>query len=238
MRSVSLLALLVVGACSNGGDEPMFILGNTAQMVGATDCTYTGDPSQPITTAGQVSIASPMGYQVSPLIQSRITSPTDEVLERTIEIQGATVELSVPNGGGNITLDSDEAAFQQFFAVDVPPSSSANVQFNLIPQTIFTKVAALGALGDTTNPIAVELVAQVTLFGQFGGTRVTGETWQYPVTICNDCVVDVHPPMCPMTVTTIRTGDPCNPFQDGTVDCCVDMTDPTMPMLTCPGTTM
>ncbi|HTR56102.1 MAG TPA: hypothetical protein VMJ10_35740 [Kofleriaceae bacterium] len=239
MRCVSLLALVVVGACSNGGDEPMIILGNTAQMTGATACMYTGDPSQPITASGTISVASQMGYQVAPLIQSRITSPMGEELTRTIEVQGATVELSIPNGSTSISLDSNEAAFQAFFAVAVPPQGTANVQFELIPETVIAKVAKLGALGDAMNPVSVEVVAEVTLFGEFGGSRVTGQTWQYPVTICNDCVVSldgVAPSyFCPLTITTIRTGDPCNPYQDGAVDCCVDMASN---MLECPGPTM
>jgi len=229
MRSVLLLAFGVVGACANSGDEPMLILGNTAQAAGAVDCIYTGDPSQPITSSGMISVASPMGYIVSPLIQSRITSPMGQELTRTIEVQGATVELSIPNGSPSVPLASNESAFQALFSVDIAPQGTANVSFELIPSSVIQSVANLGS----TSPVSVEVVANLTLFGTMGGSRVTGQPWQYPVTICNDCVVVDHGP-CPLTITLVRTGDPCNVYQDGQVDCCDDPANG----LTCPGTTM
>ncbi|HEY1555409.1 MAG TPA: hypothetical protein VGF94_11310 [Kofleriaceae bacterium] len=229
-RLLPLLVIAAVGACAHEGDEPMIILGNTAQMEGSVTCSFTGDPTQPITTSGVISTVSPSGYLASPLIQSRITGTTDNELERTIEIQGAIVQLSVPNGSQPIDLDDNEAAFQALFSASVPPQSSVNVTFDLIPSSVVAKVAGLGS----GSPVEVELVAQVTVYGLLGGDRVTAQPWQYPVTICNDCVVS-NDGVCPLTTTTIRVGDPCNIFQDGVVDCC---TNPTTGALICPGPTM
>jgi hypothetical protein len=224
------VALALVGACAHEGDEPMIILGNTAQMAGATTCTYTGDTTQPITSSGEISIVSPTGYILSPLIQSRVTAIAGQELLRTIELQGAIVELSIPNGSPSVALSDDETAFQALFAADVGPLGSVNVSFELVPESVLQKVGQL--VTGPTDSVEVEVVAKITVFGTLGGDRVTAEPWQYPVTICNDCVVNSMG-ACPLTITTIADGDPCNVFQDGEVDCCTQGGE-----LLCPGPTM
>jgi hypothetical protein len=59
------------------------------------------------------------------------------------------------------------------------------------------------------------------IFGDFYGEEIESENFTYPVTVCSDCVVGGIFPACPVPATaTVRTGNPCNPFQDGIVDCC------------------
>jgi hypothetical protein len=219
---------LLFGACANSGDEGMDILNNTTVPTGNA-CTLTGMTGQAFTSMGVISTASPVGYLATPLLESRITALMGQESQKTIHLQGATVHLVLPPGSTGIMLDSFEAAFDAPFSGDLPPTGTANVGFEIIPQSVITKVRGLGA----TAPVAVELKATVVAYGELAGSRIEATPWVYPVTVCNDCVVAVHG-ACPFTGMGLRTGNPCNIFQDGTVDCCTDATG----ALVCPATSM
>lgn len=219
-RALSTLAPLVLalGACVSHGDEGMVILNNTA--VTGTSCSLTGDPTQPFNPAGIINAQSPQGYLVTPLVQSNITLPTQDtvsVAQRTIILQGARVHLAIPTGSTGITLDPAEANFMALFSGSVPPEGTANVAFELVPESVVQKVAALGF----TSSVHVEVVATVTMFGTLDGNKLDAQPWQYPVTICNDCVLQ-NIGTCGAGLTPKNFGNPCNMFQDGVVDCCVN----------------
>jgi hypothetical protein len=83
-------------------------------------------------------------------------------------------------------------------------------------------VAAKGAAVLATNApsFRTEVIADVVVFGDMSGKEITSQEFQFPVTICNDCVTNEVGP-CPLPVGTVpRAGNACNPFQDGTADCC------------------
>jgi hypothetical protein len=224
----ALIPAFALGACADGGDEGMDILNNTTVQTGTT-CTLTGLTGQAFTSQGVISAASPTGYLATPLIESRITALMGQESQKTIQLQGATVHLSLPPGNtAAITLDPGEAAFMAPFSGDLPPSGTVNVGFTLVPESVIAKVRALG----TTSSVSVVVQANVQIFGQLAGSRINGTSWSYPVTVCNDCVVSVTGP-CPAT-GTIRTGNPCNIFQDGAVDCCTSASGG----LVCPAATM
>jgi hypothetical protein len=74
------------------------------------------------------------------------------------------------------------------------------------------------------------VLANVEAFGDLQGTEIVADPYQYPVTICNDCVVNNLGACSALPVGTIaRTGNPCNPFQDGIVDCCEGTNGPVCP---------
>ena len=79
----------------------------------------------------------------------------------------------------------------------------------------------------------VELLATVSVLGTLGDQEIESRPFSYPVTVCSDCVVNVLGD-CPSTGAAPRTGNACNKFQDGVLDCC------RMPdlSLVCPATTM
>lgn len=217
MRLVSALAftLLVVG-CADKGDEGFFILNNTAPPVGGATCTLTGDAGQPFIAAGAISYLSPSGYVFTPLLQSRITAVMGMESERTIHLEGANVTLQLANGG---TMQSFTALFSGSIA---PNNGTTNVAFELLP------ASSIISLGNASQN--VEVVASITPYGTLGGGRIDGEPFQYPITIIapnNGIVFGAKTPSqagtpCLNDPTAPRTGNPCNVFQDGVVDCCVD----------------
>jgi hypothetical protein len=244
LATVAPALALVACAAQNNGDGGMIVLENTALVQGATACMFTGLAGQPSLSAGIISSASPVPYLMEPLIESKITAVTGTEAERTIVIEGADITLTVPsatirkaNGSSSsftVTLDSSDSAFQSLFSGSVGPNeATANVGVNLIPVSVLASIqqqaqAAGLAAGDS---MSAQVVASLKIYGELGGSRVDAVPFQYPVTVCNDCVVFDHG-ACPLT-GQVRSGNPCNPYQDGVVDCCE-----TGGALECPGPTM
>jgi len=229
---------------SNNSDAPMVVLQNTALVAGSTGCTFTGVAGQPSLSHGEISSFSSAPYLLAPLLESRVTAVEGSELQRTILIQGADVHLSVPTvsitdstGAAKtapaITLTGADAAFQSLFSGSLGPNNgTANVTMNLIPTSAITSIVTQ-AKPAATDHLHAEVVADVTVYGQLGGDRVESLPFQYAVTVCNDCVINVIG-ACPISATP-RVGDPCNVFQDLPVDCC---TEPTSGNITCPARTM
>jgi hypothetical protein len=245
LRSLAILvpSLSLLGcAAQTDSDGAMIVLQNTALAQGAVSCLFTGVPGQPTISHGQISTASPIPYLLEPLIESRVTAVAGEELQKTILVEGADVHLSIPtvtvtNSSNQtttptVTLTGADAAFQSLFSGSIMPNGGAtNVGMDLIPTTVLNQIVQQsGATG--SDHLHAEVVAQINVFGSLGGDKVKALPFQYAVTVCNDCVVNVLGD-CP-AVGTIRPGNPCNEFQDFPVDCC---TEPTSGALTCPART-
>jgi len=227
MRRVLLILapIAVVGACASNGDQGMVVLNNTTVQTGTT-CLLTGLSGQAFVSQGTISTVSPQGYLATPLILSRITAMPGQEAQKTIYLQGAVVQLSVPAGSQPITLDSTEQKFLAPFSGALAPEGTINIGFELVPLSVIQKVAALG--GTHTH---VEITAKATVYGTLANDTINAEPWSYPVTICNDCVVNPIG-VCPQAA--VHTGNPCNVFQDGLVDCCTSSTGG----LICPSSSM
>lgn len=215
--------IVLAGCIANHGDEGMVVLNNTAPS-GAT-CTLTGDPSQPFISHGVINLLSLSGYGLTPLIQSRISPLMNgDPAERTILLQGANIDLAVASATSDgasvtVTLPADATHFKQLFSGALPAAGSINVGFELIPAD------ALVAIAQQTNAasarVSVEVISTSTIFGTLGGDQIESTPFSYAVTVCSDCVINDLGP-CAGVVGTVRTGDACNVFQDGIVDCCED----------------
>ncbi len=221
--STILAAACLLGGCpaNNGGDSAMVVLGNVMVPAG-TVCTLTVSMSGPFISHGVMNIASPNPYLLNPLIESEITATTmSQTLQRTIVLQGADVNVSVASAtvGGTpttITLTGADANFKSLFSGTLGPNPSLTaVGMDLIPVSTLNSILQQASPG--TKSFSAEVVATVTIFGLLGGDRVQGVPFQYPVTLCNDCVLNDKGP-CPQTATNL--GNACNPYQDGIIDCC------------------
>jgi hypothetical protein len=71
----------------------------------------------------------------------------------------------------------------------------------------------------------VQIVATATVVGDYYGDEIEASPFQFPLTVCNDCVVN-DLGLCSLVAagTAVRQGNACNPFQDGAIDCCEDDT--------------
>jgi hypothetical protein len=235
LRLTTLTAVLALAACADTGDEGMIVLNNTAVT---ETCTLSGAASQPFIAHGQIWAKSPNGYFLTPLIQSRVTS-ADSVddTQRTIFLTGANVSLEVkavtiekPDGsfvnGPAITLQQPQ--FSALFSGSLPPSGTVNVGFDVIPPQVLRQILTSSGAG-ATDKMTAEVLATVNILGTLGGDALESSPFQFPVAVCNNCVV-VDNGTCPL-LTAPRTGNACNAFQDGVIDCCHDASN----NFVCPG---
>ena len=228
LRTLTLLVPTVaLAACvaSDNSDSPMVVLQNTAIPAGQLTCSFaTVGLGTAFLPFGTISTLSTNPYLLAPLIQSRITATTGQELQKTILLEGADVTLTVASPAG-ITLSGADAAFQSLFSGSLSPNNCVtNEVMQLIPPSAIATIAA--AAGNT--PFHAQVVANIKVFGTLAGDRVESLPFQYPVTVCNDCIIN-NIGACPVT-GTIRLGDPCNVFQDSPVDCCMEASG----TLTCP----
>jgi hypothetical protein len=228
------LALLAFGCDSilaHTGDEGMIILGNTALASGSTTCTFTGQLGQPYISSGQINTATNAGYLFNPLLQSNITAPMGSELIKTITLTGADVALTVesvtmsnidtnaPITPPTITLASADSAFQALFGGTLPPNEgTSNVSFPIIPLSAINSIYTQAA-PTASEALNVTVEAHITVYGNLGGSRIDALPFDYPVTVCNDCVIDIAG-NCPV-MTAAAAGNPCNQYQDIDVECCL-----------------
>lgn len=236
MLRLAALVPVVFAACVDTGDEGMYVLNNTA--IGAT-CSLSGSPDQPFISHGTIHYSSPVAYLLTPLIQSRIVASetdTDEA-QKTIQLRGADVTLtlkalSIERGDGSIQttqMDTELGQFSTLFSGAITPGGSVNVGVDIIPPSVLRSVAQMSGANLETDAFNAEVLASVVIKGDINGSSIEAAPYLYPVSVCNNCVL-VNLGACPLSVQP-RTGNACNPFQDGVVDCCVDESN----NLICPG---
>jgi hypothetical protein len=208
----------------------MIVLNNTA-ITGA--CTLTGAAGQPFLSHGQLYALGGSGYLLTPLIQSRVTTATGgsgtttmvDPIQKTISLRGADVSLtveavSVLNPDGSFTVSTPATKqvdpFSVLFSGSLPPNGTVNVGFEVIPPATAQRILSIAGY-QAGQRMSAEVLAQVTIRGDLGGDEVTATPFYFPISVCTDCVVNVVGP-CPAAGT--QTGNACNVFQDGVVDCC------------------
>ena len=239
---VPLVFAVALGACvASNGDEGIFVTKNVAPGDG---CTFTSDVAEQFLAHGSLDLYSPTPYKFHPQMQSRITATAGNEDQRTILLRGARIDLELAD---KALFSSTELAsfkstglthFQSLFSAPLPPNGGiADASFDLIPAGLTAAIAA--KVGDATMAFRTEVIAKVVVYGDMSGNEVTSQEFQFPVTVCNDCVVHVlkdaatgTPLTCPVVAgTVVAPGNACNVYQDDPVDCCTMGTS-----LVCPAT--
>ena len=244
------------GACvATSGDEGFVIRNNLAPNEG--NCAFTATASAPFVSRGTLTSRATSPYILTPLIESRISAAMGQENLRTVALMGAKIDLSigpitVEDLQGNVTFtcsaegpnacfseaeratlaDAGVTKFRTPFAAPLPPNGGlASAVFDIVPTTTVSEIERkVGALAAGSRMSALVL-ATATIYGRLGGSELDGLPFDYPVTVCSDCVVnDLGPCAGVAEDFEPRTGNPCNPFQDGVVDCCIG----TGGALTCP----
>ena len=237
LRTLIPISVFALAACAEQGDEGMYVLNNTAPT--GDSCFLNGSTMQPFVAHGEIWVGSNRGYLLTPLIQSRYVSPTGvDPIQNTIQLRSANVELTlkaltVPRAGGGYDTtqpNSSVGTFSALFSGALPPGGSVNVGFDVIPVASLQDILGVA--------VTAEVLASVTIVGDVNGSEVVSSPFLFPISICSDCVVNILTDSlgqymtCPVpTTVTPRAGNPCNVFQDGNVDCCVQ---PGTTTLVCP----
>jgi hypothetical protein len=235
MTRLAALLPLSLAACVSTGDEGMVVVNNAA-VEGS--CVLTSNPMGAQRGHGTIWTGTDDPYILTPLIQSRISQTmeggsTDPA--RTIDLRGADIKLTLKavtleDAQGNFSTTHPETMFEPFsvlFSGSLPPSGYASAFVNLIPVSTIRQIAGMAG----GQRIDAEVLAEIVVKGELGDDAIQTEPFFYAVNVCNDCVVN-NVGACPM-IGSPRTGNACNMFQDGVVDCCE-----TTEGLVCPATTM
>jgi hypothetical protein len=221
-----------LGCLAPAGDESFIIRSNLATAEGA-GCTFTPSLSAASLSRGQVLLDSPIPYLFHPLIESRITAATGKESLRTIFLNGANIELQVGpsetiDAANTVSVDDtiETIRFRSLFSAPLPPNGGLTAaDLDLVP--LSTLAAIRARIGNTNGlRVHVQVTATATMFGDYYGDQIESSPFQFPVTVCNDCVIANRDPVtgllpaCETFEATPRLGNPCNVFQDGVVDCC------------------
>jgi len=233
MRSFTIPLLLAgLGACvDDSSDGAIFITKNVAP---GDDCTFTSTEGELFLPHGVWSVHSTGGYQMFPQMKSRITAAADQIDQRTIILQGARVDIELADPALRADLDLARlqaegiTKFQSRFSAPLLPNGGiTDGAIELLTRRLIDEIIAVRPGIDNVNQDAApafstELLASVVVFGQLAGDEVTSQSFTFPVTLCNKCVVNIVG-ACPLPEDAApRTGNSCNQFQDGNVDCCVN----------------
>ena len=227
--ALALTTLAFAGCVADNGGEGFVIVANEFLMPGLPSCMITATNTGPFLSRGQISMSTTSGYVFTPVLQSQITSETTtDMLQRTITLQGANIELTVDaltiGHADNTftkatppTLSGTDGKFLSQFSGSLSPGGLTGIAFEILPLTTIAAIRQAAGAGPT-DTIDAEVTANIKPFGEMGGSRVDGHPFKYPVSVCSNCVVrDLG--ACPV-MNVLNKGNPCNPFQDGVVDCC------------------
>lgn len=210
-----LVASALTACVASNGDEGILITKNVA--VGDA-CTFNASESSPFIAHGVYSILSPAAYEVHPQMKSRVTAASGQEDQRTILVKGAHVSLEFQDAA----FSSFNQKFDTLFSAPISPNGGiTDAAFAGIPVSVLDQlIASNPGYENGSVPLQTEVLVKAVVFGEMGGDEVVSQQWQFPVTICNNCVVNIMG-ACPVDrMATVRTGNACNPFQDGVVDCC------------------
>ncbi len=222
---VSLVAVgLGAGCVDDAGDGALRIIRNQAIEEGEA-CAISPSLTNPSLSGGTIEASSPYGYLLTPVIQNFATSQGGKYTQQRMAfLEGARVDVSFPDP--ELFTAAELAALAEddllkysspFSATIGPDSGTAGVGFEVLPPALLARILPklATAVGNRT-----QVHLRIKVFGQMGGGEVESESYFYPVRVCDGCVI-ASTFTCGATGVTVREGNPCNPYQDGLVDCCV-----------------
>lgn len=222
---------LAAGGCvaDDAGDGALRVIRN--QAIDPDDgCVVPASLSTPGRFGGTIEVSSPVDYLLTPVVQNFATSSGGKfTAQRTAFLEGAKIDISFAKADlftaaelTQLTTDALIKFSTPFSATVVPDMGTAGLGFSIVPADLLRRIQPkLAAAGNSTI-----LNVRVKVYGQMGGGDTESDAFYYPVTVCDSaanvpCVVASPRPACGGTTTgTVRTGNACNPFQDGPVDCC------------------
>jgi hypothetical protein len=207
------LGLALAACTASEGDEGIFISKNVAP---ATGCTFSASASELFLTHGTMSLAG-SSYKVHPQMVSKITATDTNVQARTILVRGARVDIELTDS--SVTVPDSVLHFESRFAAPIAPNGGiTDAEFvGLSSEFIDAMRTAYGG----TKDFETEVIINAVVFGDLSGSEVTSQKFQFPVTVCTNCVVNVRG-TCPLPAGTTVQSSPgvCSQFQDGYSECC------------------
>ncbi len=220
-----------VSACAHD-NSTLFIRNVLApQLVtNGQQCLFTSDPTQPYISSGTLDIDFKDTYDAEYLVGNQtvpVGNPSTPNTETSrITIQGGIVRITDSSG-------MQIKTFTRYTAGTIDPLAGTDPSYLPIGLTILdhdTVESFRSTLSQSARPV-VRLVTYVRVYGYtLGGDYVESNEFEYPVDICQGCLIsfapqDIDPnypaPNCGAAMTGGATTlpVPCTRGQDATVDC-------------------
>jgi hypothetical protein len=241
---VSLFALVAVavGASCTDTNSTIYILRNQVLTNG---CDIPAGTGTDFISFGELDVTDPIpgtnllnpGYILAAAVQNGTTADITLPNAHIFFAEGADVEL---RGNGSDASSSTLTALAvrgldkrtQYFSGSIAPGGTGGFGIFIIDAD------QTAALGDVLGSQPVQLIARTKVFGTIDGSDVTADPFDYPVTVCKGCLVNVIGPCSALTAgstTTFSEGGMCNKIQDASLDCCtLDASDTSGDGLECP----
>ncbi|MBP9084981.1 MAG: hypothetical protein KBG15_02640 [Kofleriaceae bacterium] len=203
------------GCAQDGGDKTILITNN---MVPADMCLLMPTETGPFRGAGTLDLAGSGGYLFFPLIKN-LTSSNNGTLtsNRTFFAEGFRITLSSPDPVTQAAIaDRDSYTILTGFSV-APDNSLFGASVQVLSSPVVEALVARLAKFEST-----QIVASVEVIGTLSGDQVSSNAFDFPITVCIQCLVtDLGPcDMLDSAFTVTSPGNSCNPGQDQAVQCC------------------
>jgi hypothetical protein len=218
-------AAALAGCAANGGDEGLLVLKNVVPTATAGGCAFSSQETEVSLVRGALDVTFGTGYEFIAQVKSRITALAGQESQRTVFTRGANVDVTFADA--NLLTAAEVSAlnaknalhFMSPFTAPIAPNGGVtDVLFELIPPEVSITLATKPSFLTTT------VQASFTIVGDLAGGDVSSQKFQYTVTLTNGGFKNDKGPCTGVSASfSPRVGNPCNPGQDGLVDCCQDV---------------
>lgn len=168
-----------------------------------------------------VALTTTSGYIAVPVVRNNLQSRTQTggVEFNSIQLLGANVTLQT-------TASGLSASQQKFFYGSaggrVDPAMSAPMFIEALPAATAKALAPSIPAGGLLT-----VTAEIRPVGMRGGDQVVGGPVDFPIDLCNNCLLQVVG-TCPLPKGTTVAAGGCFPQQDDPSTCCTDATGETL----------
>lgn len=160
------------------------------------------------------------GYVFTPLVRNGVASVDGQPNARIVFLKGADVEIVAANSTRSQEvvgkLGSVGRATRRFSADVSPNGGTSGLIYQLIDGAQATVLHSLIVKGE-----AVTVLARTSVFGTMDGSDVESPDFDYPITLCKECLVSIVPCSVIKAEPTALGGE-CNALQDQPLLCCTE----------------
>jgi hypothetical protein len=222
------LASLLLTACTQQGASLVIIQAQLPDQ----GCAISGMRKTTYLPIGRIDIHSQTGYLFSGIAEN-LAEPLMNTTSRSVVLTGAAVNLNLDAfmtiADQSALRDAGELSFTRPFSGLVDAQATTGIGFEIVSIAVIQAVAQ--TLGPNTGETAL-IQTHITLNGTISGGGVKSPDFDFPVEVCNGCMINNLGPCPPPSGTMPSQGYPCgsNDLQDVPIDCCTNPTGPP----TCP----
>jgi len=223
---LAVYATLLLAGCGRVPGQFLIV----QDQVPSETCTIPGELSAVYRPEGTLDVKlvtdqATVGYALFPLLENDLPRPTTGQLVDGNRIALAAWSVSLEPLTGSATLQAlfgdQNASLVQY---NLPTSGSVASGGGLTPSFVDAFPPDLARQVRATGELRTgdRFIVQATVHAL--GDRINGsiqsDDFHFPITVCEGCLIGTQG-MCPFRSAPANPGNPCNPAQDQTVDCCL-----------------